>query len=856
MFKTLVYNPSVRVEVISEGKVYDISRDLVRGNVTRVTNSASQVSLILTNKNLRYNNKFRRMDRIRVWFKRVRWVLVFTGYLDSVPIFQLYPGVVQLRASCTLKRLIHTWWDPNLESSQTLLDQQQADLDVAEATGADPVDPATTLLDTSGALTEDAGLGEMLRRVLVNVGNWSDDDIHIQNVPERMVEYLAENIGDYENPEQTEAFRKLFGYNDSGSTSGGGGLGDATFTTLGPPADGSAYSMDELVAIVKGAGWSGDDVAIGASIIKAESNGSPSAINKFNSNGTVDRGLWQINSIHEHMLQPGDDWFDPAVSTRLARRIYSDSGNWVPWSTYNNGMYQSYMAEARGAVNKGVGDPPKGPSASVPGNNKITDVPSSSKAKGAAEKDKETVLPGDKSSSNPTPAPQIGTTGEAYGSVLGGEAPNTSQMTVADSIAAVALYKFPMMTYTSGERYTDSGFHSKLQAADISNGGAAGSPEMKQLAQWWYDNFFGKGLLELIHHPFDHNVISDTDYGTGRAGPGGGYSAGTMEQHRDHVHIAMDGVVSADGTTTGVSAGAGGGSGGGGYDNRLGRSLFDYIFDPTNLDQSGIAEMFDGERAPINDEPLIKVIKSICDSSLRSFQSTPDGGIAAFYPDYWGLENTSQPVVRLEDIELKEFHIDANDDALATHVYVQGNQTFARAWSGVGEFGWLETRGVATIENEWLFDKLTDVSLIAPEFKTKEEVYARYGVRPLLDSGRSGIMTPQMEFLAACKIFMEKWAEQYSTSVDFTFMPELFPGMRVELVGHNVSVYVQRVSHSFDFSNGGGFTTSAVVTAPSTPPSSSSRIDGSERDPGLQDWVRDYTIPKSGTWGGDGRNVR
>lgn len=861
MHKTLVYNPSVKVEIISGGRVYDVSRDVVRGGVNRMVNAASTLNLTLANKELRYNNAFKRMDRIQVSLKRVRWVKVFTGYLDSVPVFQLYPGTVNLRASCTIKRLIHTWWDPNLMTSQNLMDQRLADEQVADITGMNLDGGAgDDTTNVSMAFTPDAGLGEMLRRILVFAGNWNDNDIFIQDVPTSFIDYLSENLESYDGSGEAEAFKELFGYNETiGSANSGGGLGNASFTTIGPPADGNAYTMDEIVAIVSGAGWRGEDVAIGASIIMAESQGKPDAINRNNPNGTIDRGLWQINSIHEHRLQ-GGDWFDPAVSTRMAREIYEDAGNsWQPWSTYSHwGTSGQYLTQARESINRGIGPVPGNGGSEVPGNNRpdsMANQGSKPGGKGEANKDSVSGLAGGNSAANPTPPPAEGTTGNAYASVLGGEAPNTSQMSINDSIAAVALYKFPMMTYYSGERYTDSGYHSKLQAADISNGGDAGTPEMMQLAQWWYDNFFGKGILELIYaHGFSNNVGDDRNVGDGMSEY---YNPSTMADHRDHVHIAMSGVVSADGTTTGVSAGAG--AGGVTFENKLGKSLFDYIFSPYDLDQSGISGFFVGERAPVNDEPLIKVVRSVSDASMRSFQSTPDGGIAFFYPDYWGMDpiDDKNAVLKLEDIELKEFHIDANDDALATHVYVRGNPSFANAWgSGGGEYGWLQTSGVATVENEWLFSRLLDLSVVAPDFESVEDIFGRYGVRPLTEAGRSGIMTPHMEFLAATKLFLQKWSEQYSTRVDLTFMPELFPGMRIELVGHGVAVYVEQVSHNFDFSNGGGFSTSASVTAPHSITGLNTRLDGSEKSEAHKDWVRRVDNAQSGTATGDGRNVR
>ncbi len=94
----------------------------------------------------------------------------------------------------------------------------------------------------------------------------------------------------------------------------------------------------------------------------------------------------------------------------------------------------------------------------------------------------------------------------------------------------------------------------------------------------------------------------------------------------------------------------------------------------------------------------------------------------------------------------------------------------------------------------------------------------RFGVRPLkMPIAIAG--KQELEFLLACQLFMEKWAEQYRTTVDFTFLPELFPGMRVILSGHDLQVYVSSVTHTFDFEN--GFYTQAEIMAPSRPDAAS-----------------------------------
>lgn len=852
---TLVYSPEVRVIIQSDGIDHDISGDIVSGNITRRLDTTSSVNILVANKELKYNNMFKRMDKITVFCKRTQWVQVFSGYLDTVPIFQLYPGVVSFTASCTLKRIVHTWWDPGLPASMEIMNQQKHDQDAAQAL-EDAGTPTADATSGSMSLAEspDAGLGLMLKRILMEVGGWDENQIFIQDIPTSFIDFLAENIANYDNNEAVEKFKDLFGWNETiSASSGGGGGGDLSsieFTDIGPPANGQAYSPDEIVQIVEAAGWTGEDIAIGASIVMAESQGNPAAVNAANSNGTVDRGLWQINSIHD-AKRNGGDWFDPAVSTRMARQIYQDAGNsWTPWSTYSyHGTYQKYLPQMREAaarlqkggggniVNKGksgksnTGKPneqsDKHPSGLKQATKLLNNVNKAvngindsfngiaSNLDGADPSKKDHNI-----SETPSPPPSEGTTGNAYIGTLGGKAPNTQGMSVADSIAAVALYKFPMMTYTSGLRFTDSGYHSKGMAADISNGGDAGTPEMKALAQWWVDNFLGKGLLQLIHNPFDHNIYEDRDVGDGVAL----YTAGTMAEHRNHVHIAMSGVVSVDGTSDGT-AGSGGGAGGVQvkFENKLGKSLFNYIFDPYANDVSGVSQLLEGERAPANDEPLVKTVASICAASLLRYQSSPSGDFVAFYPDYFGIDHANKAVLALEDIELKDFQINASDNSFTTHVYVRGNDSVLRD-GFAGELGLIGTHGVATIENEWLFNRLVTATLVKPEFATKEETLSRYGLRPLTTT-LSNVTTSEMEFLAACKLFMQKWAEQYSTVVEMTFMPELFPGMRVTLVGHGVTVFVEEVSHNFSY-EGGGFNTSVTISSPAPAEGSSAIIEG------------------------------
>ena len=141
-----------------------------------------------------------------------------------------------------------------------------------------------------------------------------------------------------------------------------------------------------------------------------------------------------------------------------------------------------------------------------------------------------------------------------------------------------------------------------------------------------------------------------------------------------------------------------------------------------------------------------------------------------------------------------------------------GDHTFLGLEANVNVVAWLETAGSVTVEHDWLFQRLSKIAPGDLGGISGPELMKRFGARPLkVPVAMAG--SENLEFLLACQIFMEKWAQQYQTSASFTFLPELFPGMRVILAGHDLQVYVSEVTHTFDWEN--GFSTNAVIMAPS-----------------------------------------
>lgn len=94
------------------------------------------------------------------------------------------------------------------------------------------------------------------------------------------------------------------------------------------------FSFQQLEDIWTQAGGSPTFAPMAAAVATAESGGDPNSFNQ-NSNGTVDRGLWQINSIHG-----SQSTFDPMANARAAVGISKGGTDWRPWaSAWSDGNF-------------------------------------------------------------------------------------------------------------------------------------------------------------------------------------------------------------------------------------------------------------------------------------------------------------------------------------------------------------------------------------------------------------------------------------------------------------------------------------------------------------------------------------
>ena len=119
--------------------------------------------------------------------------------------------------------------------------------------------------------------------------------------------------------------------------------------------DASARAPADLCAqVASRAGFSGERLVTAVAVGMGESSCRPNAQNangptKGCPNGSVDRGLWQINSCW-HPSVSKSCAYDAQCNANAAYRISAKGSNFKPWVAYTNGSYRNHVNAARAAV--------------------------------------------------------------------------------------------------------------------------------------------------------------------------------------------------------------------------------------------------------------------------------------------------------------------------------------------------------------------------------------------------------------------------------------------------------------------------------------------------------------------------
>jgi hypothetical protein len=90
----------------------------------------------------------------------------------------------------------------------------------------------------------------------------------------------------------------------------------------------ASVTLESILDLWTRAGGNPQAGQVAAAVSRAESGWRPTAESPPNSNGTVDRGLWQVNSVHGALST-----FDPLSNAKAAVEISGNGTNWKPWCT-------------------------------------------------------------------------------------------------------------------------------------------------------------------------------------------------------------------------------------------------------------------------------------------------------------------------------------------------------------------------------------------------------------------------------------------------------------------------------------------------------------------------------------------
>lgn len=852
MPQRLVYNPKAYVFTKDvNGTIYNLTNYCVGGEINRLINQVSNAKVTLRNPNkiftnpVHHNVAFHPMDPITIYLERAlgRPVQVFTGYLDTTPYYQMYPGTITLYASCTLKKLLYKFFDPALPYVTSFFEKygwintgkgsilsREAFNDEQEAQ-----EHKVQLKPFEGPHhLNDGGMGKLLVALLEEVGEWKNEKIYIEELPPGVPELVATLMKDFEAGskqvhEDYVAFTKaIIGVHAQGS----GGMGG--------PVGGKTGEIKDVAKITETIARIANQKGLPPLFVMATAH-SESGLDPNNVGGEGAKGYFQFTSAEPY---PGikvkfpQDAKDLGIATEafckaaLAKGIKPES-QWEQWATATQvSIGYPHWSESISICKKLLSQYAKGGGS---GSSTEKSVAGETQ-RGATDKSGKGAVPGQtridamiREASKITNQNYFYSWGGGHGSAgtpsLGTEhASGGAQHVGFDCSGSVAAVLFAGGLIPGGG-VGDSGGFGSYQSKDTASGPAPSGSKPEVTVHyngshvWMTINgrYFSTGWN---HHTNSH----------GGAGWGGTSSSEWPQESYQTYHFTAASLQEPHtAPPPPLTGGPGGGGEGGGATGEGGEDMLSTataaaftaeIAFPT-LEDVVTSIALTGQKSLMNDQSLLPFIQQVAQASLRSFQSLPNGDFFGFYPDYFGEMGHRQPYWNIHDLETLSGGIDLSDDNLVTHAFCVGDNT----WPVNNEFiNKLFSAGTVNIFNAFesvgVLDKIKSTNIKNPTegltsvMNNKEAIdfLKRYGARPLV-TDMPMVRTPTYEMLLAYQQFMLSWSRQFKTPFTFTFMPELYPGGKVGFPDHGLQMYIESVNHSWNLET--GFTTTAQMIAPS-----------------------------------------
>jgi hypothetical protein len=789
-----VVAPGVKVYVATQKHgIIDVSDDLVEGQMIRRSDGVSSFNFSLQNARRKYDGVMSPNDRVSVQMKRLKWVQVFTGYLNKVPLVTAWPRVVHLTSSCSLKRLQYWYWDSHTEASQTMV--RNALTDAKKDTGV-----------------SDGGMTNVALTVLKKVVGWPESKVHIARIPGTwysVIETLAKQIN-AELDSADEIARALLEQLGTASVGGMSGADASSLTgTYGGFNDAEQKANGAIIYNVgKEKGASSRDCTIAIMTAMQESG-----LKNLKSGDRDSAGLFQ--------QRPSQGWgsYEQVTDPRYAAGKFYESlfkvkGRermelWqVCQKVQGSAIPQAYAKHEKPAtemvrdLEKGggkYGDLKSKPQGTISGVDlaqlavnfceKFPNIPYTQKYGGTQIG----VLKAD-----PPPGLDCSSFVQAMylrglGSLYDLPRVASAQYGVCKKVSVETALKTPGALVFKGS--SPGGiYHVEMSLGDgkstIGAHRAGAKPHDVGInppsAPSYWD--FGGFLPRVAYTTGAGTVVFEATDGT----------SGSVNDMPGDPRVEL----STGADTPGYNP-----------DDPFDKMFGDNAWTPISTAESdpnyALAQMLNGPRALLNDQPLLPYIKNLFNSTMRSFCSAPNGDLIAWYPDYYGMWGTAAKMV-IEPIEVQDFEVSWSDDYMVTHQFVvtspiDGNlfdpstgtvQSITESYLAQSA---VFTTGVVSIDFAGVWKALFGMDMTEKQAKDYADwIRQRFGARPDYQQ-MPALVGPKAALFSAIFLFMRQFAFQYQASIPLTFMPELWPGMILQFPAFNFQAYVTTVQHSFKF---------------------------------------------------------
>lgn len=862
---TFVYSPDIAVfiklsdEDGKEGEILDLSPYIVDFSMGRQVNDVSTFTCSIDNRYGQFDRVIKRMDRITVFLKRISWLQVFSGYVTTIPWQTVVPGNVTISAQCTIKRLAHNYFDRNSYEGMKFFSFWNADTDANLA---------------------DGGAARTVVRLLTNIVNWPLENIQVQKIPPLWLEDAAKVIqalikendggvkfqaelreirtgleaiidafgwrGYFDNETQAtidswansadgktgekyteQKWHELTGIKDGRANvviGGSGGVpGDYLFSVKANGLDvwgteetgtnnhfkvllrmDAAQSLGELLAewvkTERNLQYSEEKTKVNVPIIaayldaekqlsymQANNGGCIGQKNSVQGSGTTppQRFVGSLYEDYEYVKsfdtlpyepQPGDDNYTDDWKQKYAAAM----GRLIQSERKRSDLLAYPLQTGKYEPPDHVND--LGGFVAWP----YVEINKNGKQYVAHWVGYPSYLFFDNETGDEWLASTTGSTAVDSDIIIGGSEPLSGAFAIKCINGKAGVSEYGWAT-----------------CIKINNGSST-----FEFTKWMYDrlNDYGwerlpAGTEDTAGHTWvfrgndKYPIYWDYD---GRLQAGLGNPALLEEATYSGAYKNVNGMLPGQMSDTGTKA------------------LFNVMW-MGNVGLDEMSPVLIGERSWINDVPVLSVIKEICAASMRDFMSAPNGDFIAFVPDRLGRYDNF-PTLQVRDIEVVDFKAIASDGNLVTHYLSTSDVPVPGEDLGM-MFSIYATSAMMTVEQAPLMNFLLGrpIDEVAQEYGPK--ILSTFGLRPMVQENKF-IRNRAFNFTYALHKFQEVWSNQWQFSINLTFMPEIYPGMRLELVDRTLpdgtpaplAVYVESVSHTGSRTT--GFNTNVLVSTP------------------------------------------